>query len=337
MASYSAAARSAKPDLYQQVTTRIVEALERGVVPWRCPWDRYRGLPRNLTSGKDYRGVNVFLLSLVRHCSGYESPYWLTCKQAQAAGGHVRKGEKGTGVVFWKWFDKDTGRTDDDGEPVKDRLPVLRHYTVFNVDQCDGIEPPETEGVSRHDWQPLAECERVVETMPDRPEVREGTGRACYIPSADRVEMPHRHRFAQPEAWYGTLFHELTHATGHEKRLNRRPSDDKCGRVWIVNEAHLLTPRVVGEFLTLLEALPAHVAIVFTTKVEGDSLFSDEQIDSHPFKSRCQCIGLAQRGIAEPFAERCRAIALAEGLDGKPVSAYVRLLQDCRNNMRATG
>ena len=226
MASYSAAARSAKPDLYQQVTTRIVEALERGVVPWRCPWDRYRGLPRNLTSGKDYRGVNVFLLSLVRHCSGYESPYWLTYKQTQAAGGHVRKGEKGTGVVFWKWFDKDTGRTDDDGEPVKDRLPVLRHYTVFNVDQCDGIEPPETEGVSRHDWQPLAECERVVETMPDRPEVREGTDRACYIPSADRVEMPHRHRFAQPEAWYGTLFHELTHATGHEKRLNRRPSDE---------------------------------------------------------------------------------------------------------------
>ena len=114
-----------------------------------------------------------------------------------------------------------------------------------------------------------------------------------------------------------------------------RAIGDKTGRVWIVNEAHLLTPRVVGEFLTLLEALPAHVAIVFTTTVEGDSLFSDEQIDSHPFKSRCQCIGLAQRGIAEPFAERCREIALAEGLDGKPVSAYVRLLQDCRNNMRA--
>ena len=226
MASYSAAARSAKPDLYESVTSRIIEALDNGAVPWRCPWDRYRGLPRNLTSGKDYRGVNVFLLSLVRHCTGYESPFWLTYKQAKEHGGHVRKGEKGTGVVFWKWFDKDTGRTNDDGEPVKDRLPVLRHYTVFNVDQCDGIEPPETANVSRHDWQPLAECERIVETMPDRPEIREGTGRACYIPSADRVEMPHRHRFAQPEAWYGTLFHELTHSTGHEKRINRRASDD---------------------------------------------------------------------------------------------------------------
>ena len=78
MKAYSAAARAEKADPYQRITSQIVEALERGDIPWRCPWDRYRGLPRNLTSGKEYRGVNVFLLSLVRHCTGFESPYWLT-------------------------------------------------------------------------------------------------------------------------------------------------------------------------------------------------------------------------------------------------------------------
>lgn len=119
------------------------------------------------------------------------------------------------------------------------------------------------------------------------------------------------------------------------REMHFRAIGEKTGRVWIINEAHLLTPRVVGEFLTLLEALPAHVAIIFTTTVEGDALFSDDQIDSHPFKSRCQCISLAQRGLAEPMAERCRQIAQAEQLDGQPIDRYVRLLQECRNNMRA--
>jgi antirestriction protein ArdC len=226
MQGYSTAARAEKSDAYARITERIVEALERGVVPWRCPWDRYRGLPRNLTSGKEYRGVNVFLLAIVRQCTGYESPYWLTYKQAQERGGHVRKGEKGTGIVFWMWLDRETGETDDDGQPETDRVPLLRQYTVFNVDQCDGIEPPATADVQRHDWEPLAECERIVSAMPNAPEIRVGTDRACYIPRVDRVEVPHRHRFAQPAAFYGTLFHELTHATGHEKRLNRRPSDE---------------------------------------------------------------------------------------------------------------
>lgn len=225
MSAYRSAARSDKSDSYERITSRIVEALKRGIVPWRCPWDRYRGLPRNLTSGKEYRGVNVFLLSIVRHCTGYESPFWLTYLQAQERGGHVRKGEKGTGVVFWKWYDRDTGETKDDGQPQTDRVPVLRNYVVFNVAQCDGIEPPETPEVGRHDWEPLAECERIVCGMPNPPAIHEGSSRACYVPAEDRVEMPHRHRFAQPGAFYSTLFHELTHSTGHEKRLNRRPSD----------------------------------------------------------------------------------------------------------------
>ena len=120
---------------YDVITDRILAQLEAGTVPWRKPWNGKAGMPKNLKSGKDYRGINVFLL----HSLGYESPYFLTFKQAKAKGGHVSKGEKGCPVVFWKWLEVDRN---DDGEPTTRRVPMLRYYTVFNVAQCEGIEAP---------------------------------------------------------------------------------------------------------------------------------------------------------------------------------------------------
>jgi antirestriction protein ArdC len=137
------------------VTDRIVAKLESGVVPWRRPWGEYAA-PQNLASKRAYRGVNVFLLSAM----GFESPYWLTYRQAQERGGNVRKGERATPVVFWKTWERD--ETDDAGEVCKRRIPVLRYYNVFNVAQCDGIEAPPAPPVSRP-FAPLAECERMVE------------------------------------------------------------------------------------------------------------------------------------------------------------------------------
>src|SRR3989304_7960546 len=118
-------------DTYEVITDRIVTMLERGVVPWRKPWRSVegQGAPVNLISHKAYRGINVFLLA----CSGYDSPYWLSFKQAGQLDGHVNKGEKATMVVYWNWIDKQTGQTDADGRPVADRIPFLRHYHVFNV------------------------------------------------------------------------------------------------------------------------------------------------------------------------------------------------------------
>src|SRR5215475_9469563 len=123
------------PTVYQIITDRIIEKLARGVVPWRRPWARY-GEPQNLVSRRGYRCVNVFLLS----ASGFQSPYWVTYKQAQALGGNVRRGERSTPVVFWKQWEVD--RTDDAGEPTTQRIPVLRFYSVFNVAQCEGIDAP---------------------------------------------------------------------------------------------------------------------------------------------------------------------------------------------------
>ena len=199
-------------DVYEHVTDRIVEQLEAGTVPWRKTWASMGGVPRNLTSKKRYRGVNLFLLSL----SGYESPYWLTFKQALDMGGHVKRGEKSTLVVFWRMLeviDRETGK------PVK--VPMLRHYRVFNSAQCElGNKQPEAE-LPQHDVDPIAACEAVVDAMPRRPAIEHGGGQPCYVPSLDVVRMPERSRFETAEAYHATMFHELSHATGHKSRLDR--------------------------------------------------------------------------------------------------------------------
>jgi antirestriction protein ArdC len=215
MASYT---KRAKRDIYREVTDKILTALQRGIIPWRCPWGRYRGLPANSTSGKEYRGANTILLAMARRCIGYDSPYWLTFKQAQESGGNVRKGERGELVVFWKWYDKATGETRDDGTERKNRIPVLRHYTVFNVDQCDGIEPPAGD-VPSHQWDSIGAADGVVVGYADGPTITHGGDHCCYRPADDTVLMPKRERFETGEAYYAALFHELSHSTG--PRLDR--------------------------------------------------------------------------------------------------------------------
>ena len=202
---------------YHTITRRVIELLEQGVVPWHKPWSGGQaGHPKNLTSGKGYRGVNVFLL----HCMGYESPWWITYKQAKDRGGHVRKGEKGSPVVFWKWLDK-AERDPDTGEVRDKRVPMLRQYTVFNVDQCEGIDAPALPDVPIHDFNPIEQAETIVQAMPKRPDIRHTEPRAYYSAARDFVNLPQPERFAQPAEYYSTLFHELTHATGHDSRLGR--------------------------------------------------------------------------------------------------------------------
>ena len=210
-------------DVYEIITEQIIKRLEAGTVPWHCPWGGRNSMPRNAVSQAEYRGINSFILHQLRLNGGYESRYWLTFKQAKDRGGHVRKGEKSTPVIFWKWYDRE--EKNNSGEPTKQRLPVLRYYSVFNADQCEGVTVPKDNSES-HEWEPLTACEQIVERMPDCPEIREGGVVAGYVPAEDVVRMPLRSRFPSAEGFYASLFHELTHATGHETRLNRRPSTD---------------------------------------------------------------------------------------------------------------
>ena len=210
-------------DVYEIITDRIVQQLEAGVVPWRKPWTAGpHGWPKNLVSRKEDRGVNVFLLS----CTPYELPYWVSFKQAKDLGGHVRKGERASTAVFWKWCEAKDREAEPDpqtGARRKTRVPVLRYYSVFNIAQCEGLESrvPKAPDDRPRDFEPIAEAERIAATMPQAPVVRHGTVGAFYSRADDSVNMPSRERFESPEAYYATLFHELTHATGHPDRLNR--------------------------------------------------------------------------------------------------------------------
>lgn len=206
-------------DLYQEVTRQIVAALERGVVPWRSSilWTGEAGHPLNLASGKKYRGTNVFLLAITAWSQGYESACWLTFNQAKELGGSVRKGEKSSRVVFWKLYDM---ADRENGEAAK--VPVLRYYSVFNLEQIDGIQAPDAVAFTPADFHPIQEAERIVGGYLGGPSVSHGGTQAFYRPATDAIRMPEPTRFASAEEYYSTRFHEDAHSTGHSSRLDRR-------------------------------------------------------------------------------------------------------------------
>lgn len=203
---------------YEVITNRIIEKMEYGQVPWRKPW-KFQ-LPRNFISKRPYHGINLLMLTM----SNYDTPYWLTFKQAKELGGTIKKGEHGTPVIFWKLLEV----LDDTPEPEEENkiktIPYLQYYTVFNLSQTEGIATPENAQQAK---EPLAACEAIIEGFTDKPEtVHTMEPRAYYRPATDTVHMPTRSSFVSPEEYYSTLFHEYTHATGHEKRLNRHAEEN---------------------------------------------------------------------------------------------------------------
>lgn len=215
-----ACAQGNKPrqSVYQLVTDQILAALDRGVVPWRRSWGGRQLAPKSATTGHTYRGINTWLLFIAAELHGYESPWWVTFKQALALGGHVRKGEHASIVTFWKEWETQDRET---GAEVK--LPVLRYFSVFNAEQCEGLGAKFTArpDVECFEHSPLEACEQVAAGYANGPTVEHGGFQACYQVALDRVLMPRPEVFAEREAYYATLFHELVHSTGHEKRLNR--------------------------------------------------------------------------------------------------------------------
>jgi len=208
---------------YERIQERLLAIMQEGTLPWAKPWSVTAGRPRNLISKKFYRGSNVLFLGVQQ----YASPWWLTFNQAKQLGGNIRKGEKGTPITFWKSIPKKE-RDTTTGEERSYSVPFLQTYVVFNVAQCEGIKVPSTPtaDVVIEDRGRFVLCEEVGLKMEAPVTVKYGYAGAWYRPAPDIIEMPTLAEFQSPEEFYSTKFHEMIHATGHAKRLDRTTLTD---------------------------------------------------------------------------------------------------------------
>jgi antirestriction protein ArdC len=209
-----------KRDLHAEVSARIIAELKAGAAPWIKPWSATPGanVPCNAVTNRPYSGCNVVLLWMAQ-AAGYLTPRFLTFKQALELGGHVRKGERGTKVYFVK--PREIREEADDNSPTR-LVPMMREYTVFNVDQCEYLPESVTSGKPMRVRNPDTRDELADEFLRSTgADIREGHGEAYYVPSRDFISMPAFEAFKGADQFYNVAFHEITHWAGHKSRLDR--------------------------------------------------------------------------------------------------------------------
>jgi len=194
----------------ERITNMVIEKLEQGVVPWHKPWS-YDMWPRNPFTKNRYSGINVFLLLL----AGFDKPFWMTYYQIHQLGGNVKANEQGYPIVYWKLFEIKNQEGDEKF------IPLLKQYTVFNIEQSTEINHSMFEA-TKGKVNTIDECEKVINQMPKKPKVEDCSSRAYYNTNLDVIFLPPAHLFESTEAYYSTFFHELVHSSGHLSRLNRK-------------------------------------------------------------------------------------------------------------------
>jgi len=214
-----------KPAFHEQLAENIITQLQAGTAPWQRPWDApLISMPYNESTGKPYRGGNVLNLML----AGYTDPRWLTFNQAKERGYRVNKGEKGSLIQTFRFHEEKQVR-DEQGKPVKDdkgnavieqtklNKPIIRTFVVFNAEQMTGLPPLER---TEHQWNGVEQIDKLLAASGAQIEHQSGN-RAFYSPALDKIVLPLKEQFSDPERYYSTALHELGHWTGHESRLNR--------------------------------------------------------------------------------------------------------------------
>jgi antirestriction protein ArdC len=210
--------------IYQQVTDQIIKQLEAGATPWVKQWNGSSSANHNAVSGKGYNGINTLILAMSAAAGGFKSNQWATYKQWLELGGQVRKGTKGTTIIFYSPV---TGSKVSADGVEKNYHYVLKSYSVFNADQIDGYTPPV---VTVKPFNSIAALEALA--TDSGAVIKHGGDKAFYSPSADFIQMPHKTDFTNEAAYYATLLHEMAHWSGASNRLDR----DLSGRFG--NEAY---------------------------------------------------------------------------------------------------
>jgi len=209
--------------VYQYVTEKIISELQKGNIPWQKNWKGQKAI--NYITRKEYKGINILLLP-------YPGEY-ITFKQVQQLGGNVKKGEKANMIIFYKWLEKEI--ENEDGEKDVANIPFLRYYNVFHISQCEGIESKLEIFTPENENNILEQAEQIIKDYVNREGIKYniiiGSDRAYYTPAKDEVVLPDIKQFDSSESFYSTAFHELTHSTGHQNRLNRQTitKDHKFG------------------------------------------------------------------------------------------------------------
>lgn len=210
-----------KQELESTITQLVTSQLEKGIIPWRKGWSSLGIAPTSLTTGKNYQGINSLVLSIVGE--NYSSPFWITYLEATKRGGYVRKGEKATSIIKWSKFEREDKATGEKSEGY-----FMRSYAVFNLDQCESVESPEAQNLTKREPVSVeAGVEKILSSFKDKPVIEHrATDRAFYVPSADKITLPTLEQFNSSVDYSATLAHELIHSTGHKSRLDRHSERD---------------------------------------------------------------------------------------------------------------
>lgn len=257
-----------RQDIYTRITAQIIAHLETGVRPWVKPWNAEHAAGRITRplrhNGQPYAGVNILSLWCAASAMGFSSPIWMTFKQSQELGGRVRKGEKGSPVVYASALTR-TETDEATGHDVEREIPFLKAYTVFNVEQIEGL-PAHYYAVAKPQTNPL---ERIAHAdaffASTKADISHGGNRAFYRPATDSIVMPPLEAFRDADSYYATLAHEVTHWTGHQSRLPRDFGGKRFGSEGYAMEelvAELGAAFLCADLGVMLEAREDHSAYI---------------------------------------------------------------------------